>query len=84
MPGWSLEGEALTRRFNFSSFPDAVLFVARLAFDAEAHDHHPDITINYKHVTVAWSTHDDHGVTEKDFAGASQSDTIARTFGATS
>jgi len=29
---------------------------------------------------VTWSTHSEGGVTEKDFAGARQSDTISRGF----
>ena len=82
MPGWSFKNDALTRQFTFSSFPDAVLFTTRLAFDAEAHDHHPDLTIIYKKVTVVWSTHSEHGVTEKDVAGARQSDAIAARLGA--
>ena len=81
MPGWHIESNALTRKFELKSFPDAVAFVTRLAFEAEAADHHPDLNINYKRVTVSWSTHSEGGVTEKDFAGAAQSDEIARAFG---
>ena len=82
MPGWSFENDALTRQFTFPSFPDAIAFTTRLAFDAESHDHHPDLTISYKKVTVVWSTHSEHGVTDKDVAGARQSDVFARMFGA--
>jgi len=80
-PGWRFENNALTRQFTLASFPDAIAFVTRLAFDAEANDHHPDLTVNYKRVTVTWSTHSDGGVTGKDFAGAELSDRIARAFG---
>jgi 4a-hydroxytetrahydrobiopterin dehydratase len=44
---------------------------------AEAADHHPDITINYRRVTVSYSTHSEGGVTEKDFAGATMVDRLA-------
>jgi 4a-hydroxytetrahydrobiopterin dehydratase len=77
-PGWRVEGDALVRQYVFASFPDAIAFATRLAFDAEAADHHPDLTISYKRVTVRWSTHDEGGVTDKDFAGVLQSDAIAR------
>ena len=77
LPGWSRQGDALTRQFTFKGFPDAIAFVTRLAFDAEAADHHPDLQVSYKRVTVTWSTHSEGGVTEKDFAGARQSDMIA-------
>lgn len=77
LEGWSVEDGALVKTYLFPSFPDAIAFVGRLAFDAEASDHHPDMRISYKRVTVAWSTHSEGGVTDKDFAGARQSDTIA-------
>jgi 4a-hydroxytetrahydrobiopterin dehydratase len=78
MSGWTREGDTLARTFTFGSFPEAIAFVVRLAFAAEQADHHPDLAISYKRVTVRWSTHSENGITEKDFAGASQSDTIAR------
>ena len=69
--------DALTRQFTFKGFPDAIAFVTRLAFDAEAADHHPDLQVSYKRVTVTWSTHDEGGVTEKDFEGARQANAVA-------
>ena len=75
--GWSGDDKSITKTYSLPSFPDAIAFVTRLAFDAEAADHHPDIRINYRKVTVTWSTHSAGGVTEKDFAGVSQSDMIA-------
>ena len=81
MPGWHVQGNALSRKFELKSFADAIAFVTRLAFEAESADHHPDLHIDYKRVTVSWSTHSEGGVTEKDFAGAAQSDKIARAFG---
>ena len=70
LPGWELDGNAIRRKFTFAGFPDALAFVVRLGFDAEAADHHPDILINYKRVTLTYSTHSEGGLTEKDFAGA--------------
>ena len=43
---------------------------------AEAADHHPDILINYKRVTLTYSTHSEGGLTEKDFAGAAMADRV--------
>jgi len=80
-PGWRFENDGLHRELTFASFPDAIAFVARLAFDAEKADHHPEILVNYKRVRVTWSTHSAGGVTDKDFAGVEQSDTIAKRFG---
>ena len=62
VPEWRREGDAIRRQFTLGSFPDAIAFVARIAFDAEAADHHPDIVINYKRVTLTFSTHSEGGV----------------------
>jgi 4a-hydroxytetrahydrobiopterin dehydratase len=70
LPGWSADGQAITRTFTFPSFPDAIAYVARLAFDAEKADHHPDLLVSYRKVTVTWSTHSEGGVTQKDVDGA--------------
>jgi len=78
LPGWTTSGEAIVRTYQFASFPDAIAFATRLAFDAEAADHHPDLLISYRKVTVTWSTHSEGGVTEKDLAGARASDAAAR------
>jgi 4a-hydroxytetrahydrobiopterin dehydratase len=77
-PGWTLDGAAIRKQFTLPSFPDAIAFVVRLAFDAEAADHHPDILINFKRVTLTYSTHSDGGLTQKDFDGARKADALAR------
>lgn len=74
LPGWSSTGTALVREFQCSSFSAAIAFVNRLAAYAEAVDHHPDLHIAYRTVTVSWSTHSDGGITEKDLAGARATD----------
>jgi 4a-hydroxytetrahydrobiopterin dehydratase len=76
-PGWQAQGDALVRQYTFPSFPDAIIFVTRLAFYAEASDHHPDLLVRYRKVTVTWSTHSEGGVTERDFTGIEQADRVA-------
>ena len=80
--GWQRDGDALVRKYTFAGFADAIAFVTRLAFEAESADHHPDLLVNFKRVTVTWSTHSAGGITAKDFDGASKSDTIAAKLGA--
>jgi len=77
LEGWRLEGDAIVKQFTFSGFPEAVAFVGRLVPGAEAADHHPDITINYKRVTLSFSTHSEGGLTEKDIAGAAAAEQCA-------
>lgn len=76
LEGWRREGDAMVRRFTFRGFPEAVGFVSRLVPGCEEADHHPDVTINYKRVTLAYSTHSEGGITEKDFAGAAAADAV--------
>jgi len=77
LPGWTLEGDAIKKQFTFKDFLEAIAFVNRLAPLAEAADHHPDILINYKRVTLTYSTHSEGGLTDKDFAGAATADRLA-------
>ncbi|HVB38013.1 MAG TPA: 4a-hydroxytetrahydrobiopterin dehydratase, partial [Vicinamibacterales bacterium] len=53
LPGWTRDGDAIRRQFTFADFPAAVAFVNRLVPGAEQADHHPDISINYKRVTLS-------------------------------
>jgi 4a-hydroxytetrahydrobiopterin dehydratase len=77
LDGWTLEGHAIRKQYVFAGFPEAVAFVNRLAPEAERADHHPDILINYKRVTLTYSTHSEGGLTVKDFEGANMADRVA-------
>ncbi len=71
LPEWKLDGDAdsdtIERCIAFRNFREAVSFLVLIAFDAEEADHHPDVTINYKRVTLRLSTHSEGGLTQKDF-----------------
>lgn len=75
--GWALDGDAIKKQFTFRDFPEAVRFVDRIVPVAEAADHHPDVLINYKRVTLTYSTHSEGGLTDKDFTGAAAVDQLA-------
>jgi 4a-hydroxytetrahydrobiopterin dehydratase len=77
LAGWELHEASIRRTFTFAGFPDALAFVVRLGFDAEAADHHPDILVSYKRVTLTYTTHSEGGLTDKDFAGAAAASTLA-------
>jgi 4a-hydroxytetrahydrobiopterin dehydratase len=82
VPQWTREGDRIHREFTCATFPDAIAFLVRVAFDAEAADHHPDIAVHYKRVTLTFWTHSDGGLTEKDFAGAAAADKAAQSVSA--
>lgn len=76
LDGWALDGRAIRKQFAFAGFPEAVEFVRRLVPGCEAADHHPDITVNYRKVTLSFTTHSEGGLTAKDFAGARDADRL--------
>jgi 4a-hydroxytetrahydrobiopterin dehydratase len=75
--GWNETGEALEREFELASFPEAIAFVNRLAELAESENHHPDVDIRFRRVTVRWSTHSEGGVTDRDRSMAARTDELA-------
>ncbi|MBL9214310.1 MAG: 4a-hydroxytetrahydrobiopterin dehydratase [Opitutaceae bacterium] len=69
LPGWSAEGDALAKTYQFGSFREAMSFMVRVAFEAEAMDHHPEWSNVYNRVTVRLRTHDaGNQVTARDVA----------------
>ena len=77
MDEWQEQDNALVREFEFASFPEAIAFVDRLAEAAESENHHPDIDIRYRKVTVRWTTHSEGGITERDRAMAERTTALA-------
>ena len=76
---WELRGRVILRRFVFDDFAYAMRFVNRVAKLAEAANHHPDITIyNYNRVKLAVTTHDEGGLTPKDFKLAAKINKVAK------
>jgi len=73
-PGWKRQGDEISRLYEFSGFITAMAFVNHVAGLAEGMDHHPDITIRYKRVTLTLSTHSEGGLTDLDFALAQKID----------
>jgi 4a-hydroxytetrahydrobiopterin dehydratase len=74
VPGWEIEGGRLRRQYAFESYMDGVDFARRVAGLAEAADHHPDILIGYRRVTLTLVSHDAGGLTGRDFDLASRID----------
>jgi len=79
IPQWTREGAEITRTYAFSSYLAGISFVNEIAPQAEAANHHPDIFIGWRKVTLRLSTHSRGGLTELDMAMARQCDETART-----
>jgi 4a-hydroxytetrahydrobiopterin dehydratase len=76
VPLWERSGEEITRTFAFPSYLAGIDFVSRAAQLAEAANHHPDIHIAWRKVTLRLSTHSAHALTKKDFDLAGQIDAL--------
>jgi 4a-hydroxytetrahydrobiopterin dehydratase len=77
VPDWKMRDAAISRTFEFKDFPAAMKFTDAVAQIAEEAWHHPDINIRWNKVTLALTTHDAGGLTEKDFALAKKFDELS-------
>lgn len=67
LEGWEYKDDAIHTSFQFENFKEAFSVMVRIAFEAEALQHHPNWTNVYNELQISLSTHDAGGVTEKDF-----------------
>ncbi len=77
VPRWKKQGRLITRTYEFKDFVVAMKFVNGAARLAEKAGHHPDIDIRWNKVTLALTTHDQGGLTEKDFDLSTRFDALA-------
>ncbi len=82
LDGWRVKDKALTRRFRFENYMDALKFVEAVAVDAASREHYPDVLFTYLEVVIVLSSHDGDGLTELDIITARAVDKLAGTFGA--
>ena len=68
LDGWERSGDAIVKEFDNGDFKGSVDFVNRLTPVAEEMNHHPDLEISWKTVTVTITTHSEGGLTDGDFA----------------
>jgi 4a-hydroxytetrahydrobiopterin dehydratase len=66
LPGWHYRGKALEKRFDRGDFDRSIAFVNAIAAEANAQNHHPDLSISWNEVGIVLSSHDAGGVTARD------------------
>jgi 4a-hydroxytetrahydrobiopterin dehydratase len=67
LSGWKWQDDRLKKTFFFTNFREAMSFILRVSYEAEAADHHPEIFNCYSRVEIGLNTHDAGGkVTQKD------------------
>ena len=77
LDGWERDGVAICKTYEFRTFMEAIAFVNRVAATAEQINHHPDIIINYRKVTVRFWTHKKNATTKADVFTAAAVDKVA-------
>lgn len=77
MENWIEQNDVLRKKFEFQNFQEAFAFMTRVAFLAEAQNHHPNWSNVYNQVIINLTTHDaGNTVTQKDWALAKAIDQI--------
>jgi len=76
VPNWYKRAETIVRTFQFEGFLKSISFVNRIAGKAQKWDHHPEIDVRFNQVTLTLTSHDEGGLTEKDFLLARQYDEV--------
>ncbi len=67
LEGWRLRGKRISKLFVFDEFMQGIHFLNRIAKLAEGMNHHPDIDIRYNKIKLGLTTHDEGGLTMRDF-----------------
>jgi 4a-hydroxytetrahydrobiopterin dehydratase len=83
LPGWSLDGDRISRSYRLGSHFAATAMVVHIARVQEELDHHSDLTLGYSTVSLTVNTHSVGGaVTELDFELARRVEELAPGHGA--
>ena len=79
LQGWSLnQAGEISKTYPLANFPEAMLFANAIGMVAESVQHHPDILIHWRHVTLSLASHDEGGLTQRDFDMARQIDALPK------
>ncbi|MEU7134421.1 4a-hydroxytetrahydrobiopterin dehydratase [Streptomyces sp. NPDC046261] len=83
LPGWTTDGDRITRTYSFGSHFQAAAMVIHIAQIQEELNHHSDLTLGYNTVSLAVNTHSVGGkVTGLDVELARRIEAIAPGHGA--
>jgi 4a-hydroxytetrahydrobiopterin dehydratase len=80
VPNWSKQAQTICRTFKFEGFMTSIDFVRRIAKQTLKINHQPDIDIRFDKVILTLTTHDEGGLTEKDFSLARKCDEVFSRF----
>ena len=71
LAGWERDNDMITKTYQLPTYMAGLAFASMVGTLCEARDHHPDLFIGWKKVTVSFTTHDAGSkVTQKDIDAA--------------
>jgi 4a-hydroxytetrahydrobiopterin dehydratase len=77
VPDWQVDGSRIVRTFEFNDYHETIAFVNALAGMIHLEDHHPELTVRYRHCIVAWTTHSaGNAISMNDLICAAKADAI--------
>ncbi len=76
LQGWSLDGCAIAKTYEFANYFETMAFVNAAAWISHREDHHPDMLVGYNRCRVTYITHAIDGLSENDFICAAKLDAL--------
>ena len=76
LPHWQYKQGALRRSYAFANYHETLAFVNAIAWVIHGEDHHPELTVTYNRVAVAFDTHSAKGISMNDFICAAKVDAV--------
>src|SRR2546425_10818260 len=74
LPGWLLSDNRIEKEYKFKTYLEGLNFANKIGHIAEEQDHHPDIVIGWRRVTLTLTTHSIKGLSENDFIMAAKAE----------
>jgi len=77
VPQWQLDGSRIVRSFELRDYHETIAFVNKLAEMIHLEDHHPELTVRYRHCIAAFTTHSaGNAVSLNDLICAAKADAL--------
>jgi 4a-hydroxytetrahydrobiopterin dehydratase len=71
LAGWERDGDSISKIFSLDSYMAGLALATAIGTVCEGLNHHPDLMIGWRKVTVALTTHDaGHKISQKDIDAA--------------
>ena len=72
LPGWALSTGSIEKEFRFKSYSEGLEFAYAIGMTADAENHHPEMLVRWRRVSLVWSTHSINGLSQNDFIMAAK------------